>query len=215
MTQAWYPDPGGRHQFRYWDGQVWTDHVADNGMASVDPLPPPASQLPTLSERMHQARTWSDQRMRDAAAAMYRRNAQRQGNELPVLDAMESVTVLGPWSGLATAVSNYAITAGGLTGVRDLLPVLHALVGSSEAQTGLLKQIDAKVEALVLGPYETGRTHLREAERVGSDDETQREHIEQAKQCFYQAHGQSVTVQSRGARRVPPRRHLAVAGASR
>jgi hypothetical protein len=32
---------------------------------------------------------------------------------------------------------------------------------------------------------------------VGSDDETQREHIEQAKQCFYQAHGQSVTVQSR------------------
>lgn len=197
MTAAWYPDPGRRHQFRYWDGQVWTDHVADNGIASVDPLPPPPPQLPTLSDRMHQAHTWTDQRMRDAAAAMYRRNAQRQGRDLPVLDSMATVSVLGPWSGLATAVSNYAITAGGLTGVRDLLPVLHALVGSSEAQTGLLKQIDAKVEALVLGPYETGRTHLREAERVGSEDETQREHIEQAKQCFYQAHGQSVTVQSR------------------
>ena len=135
--------------------------------------------------------------MRDAAAAMYRRNAHRQGRDLPVLDDMESVSVLGSWSGLANAVSNYAVTTGGLTAVRDLLPVLHALIGSSEAQEGLLKQIDAKVEALVLGPYETGRTHLREAERVGSDDETQREHIDQAKQCFYQAHGQSVTVQSR------------------
>ncbi len=35
----WYPDPVGRHQLRYWDGQRWTEHVADHGDASVDPLP--------------------------------------------------------------------------------------------------------------------------------------------------------------------------------
>jgi uncharacterized protein YxjI len=34
----WYPDPMGRHQVRYWDGTVWTDHVADNGVAATDPV---------------------------------------------------------------------------------------------------------------------------------------------------------------------------------
>ena len=96
MTQAWYPDPGRQHQYRYWDGQVWTDHVSDNGVSAVDPLPPPPEDQPTLSERMHQAHEWSDQRMRDAAAAMYRRNAHHQGRAVPVLNPMDSVSVLGP-----------------------------------------------------------------------------------------------------------------------
>ena len=34
----WYGDPTGRHQYRYWDGAGWTDHVADDGKASVDQL---------------------------------------------------------------------------------------------------------------------------------------------------------------------------------
>lgn len=34
---AWYPDPSGRHQQRYWDGAHWTGNVADNGQPSVDP----------------------------------------------------------------------------------------------------------------------------------------------------------------------------------
>lgn len=37
----WYADPRGRHQYRYWDGEAWTDHVADNGVAAIDPLNPP------------------------------------------------------------------------------------------------------------------------------------------------------------------------------
>jgi len=35
---AWYPDPLGRHQYRYWDGTSWTQHVADDGKTSVDPI---------------------------------------------------------------------------------------------------------------------------------------------------------------------------------
>ncbi len=35
---AWHPDPTGRHEHRYWDGEQWTDHVADAGEASTDPL---------------------------------------------------------------------------------------------------------------------------------------------------------------------------------
>jgi uncharacterized RDD family membrane protein YckC len=33
----WAADPLGRHQYRYWDGGQWTEHVADNGMNAVDP----------------------------------------------------------------------------------------------------------------------------------------------------------------------------------
>lgn len=33
----WYRDPAGRHEYRYWDGAAWTDHVADAGVQSMDP----------------------------------------------------------------------------------------------------------------------------------------------------------------------------------
>ncbi len=39
MTAAdWYPDPYGRAELRYWDGELWTDHVASNGRQSIDPV---------------------------------------------------------------------------------------------------------------------------------------------------------------------------------
>ncbi|MCU1397310.1 MAG: hypothetical protein JWN62_419 [Acidimicrobiales bacterium] len=33
----WSPDPFGRHQLRYWDGAVWTEHVSTNGVSATDP----------------------------------------------------------------------------------------------------------------------------------------------------------------------------------
>lgn len=36
--RTWLPDPGGRHELRYWDGTKFTEHVADGGKISVDPL---------------------------------------------------------------------------------------------------------------------------------------------------------------------------------
>jgi type II secretory pathway pseudopilin PulG len=36
IPAAWYTDPSGRHQFRMWDGNQWTDDVADNGVTSKD-----------------------------------------------------------------------------------------------------------------------------------------------------------------------------------
>ena len=32
----WVPDPTGRHQYRYWDGAQWTDHVSDHGVTSTE-----------------------------------------------------------------------------------------------------------------------------------------------------------------------------------
>ncbi|HKY58461.1 MAG TPA: AIM24 family protein [Aeromicrobium sp.] len=39
MTEAgWQPDPLGQHEFRYWDGNQWTEHVSNGGVASTSPL---------------------------------------------------------------------------------------------------------------------------------------------------------------------------------
>lgn len=39
-TQAaagWFPDPHGRHEYRYWDGTRWTDHARTGGVTYSDP----------------------------------------------------------------------------------------------------------------------------------------------------------------------------------
>jgi hypothetical protein len=50
---AWHPDPSGAHEHRYWDGERWTEHVADGGVAAIDPLPaaPPAGAGTRTPER--------------------------------------------------------------------------------------------------------------------------------------------------------------------
>jgi hypothetical protein len=35
---AWAPDPSGRNELRYWDGQGWTADVSTAGVQRVDPL---------------------------------------------------------------------------------------------------------------------------------------------------------------------------------
>lgn len=37
---GWFPDPAGRHERRYWNGSVWTEHVFTSGAQGVDPLTP-------------------------------------------------------------------------------------------------------------------------------------------------------------------------------
>ena len=46
IPAGWQPDPRGRHEYRYWDGKQWTDHVSDQGEVSQDPVAdtsPPAA----------------------------------------------------------------------------------------------------------------------------------------------------------------------------
>jgi hypothetical protein len=33
---SWYPDPTGRHDYRWWDGRCWTEHVSTAGVAAID-----------------------------------------------------------------------------------------------------------------------------------------------------------------------------------
>jgi hypothetical protein len=34
---GWFVDPTGRHQHRYFDGESWSEHVADEGVTGLDP----------------------------------------------------------------------------------------------------------------------------------------------------------------------------------
>lgn len=36
-TPNWYPDPTGRAELRYWDGEIWTDHISNAGTTGSDP----------------------------------------------------------------------------------------------------------------------------------------------------------------------------------
>ena len=38
---GWYPDPSGRHHYRFFTGHDWTPDVVDNGLHSTEPLPAP------------------------------------------------------------------------------------------------------------------------------------------------------------------------------
>jgi hypothetical protein len=38
LDPAWYPDPTGRYEARYWDGRKWTSHISHYGATGNDPL---------------------------------------------------------------------------------------------------------------------------------------------------------------------------------
>jgi len=49
---AWHPDPTGRHQLRYWDGQDWTEHVSDHGVPAIDADLTKKSTLDTIDDAL-------------------------------------------------------------------------------------------------------------------------------------------------------------------
>lgn len=51
----WYPDPGGIHEYRYWDGTCWTDQVADHGRQSVA-SPGSAGAVPSTNQSAEKIR---------------------------------------------------------------------------------------------------------------------------------------------------------------
>jgi hypothetical protein len=61
---GWHPDPFNRHQTRYWDGAGWSEHVANNGVQSLDP-PGDAPVVPhsghTPDEIQHQVQNQARQ----------------------------------------------------------------------------------------------------------------------------------------------------------
>lgn len=70
---AWHADPTGRHQYRYWDGQNWTDHVSDNGIQATDPV----QQAPRM-DRFDSAMTVGNEADPDRIRQQVRSDDQRR-----------------------------------------------------------------------------------------------------------------------------------------
>lgn len=51
-SAGWHPDPTGRHEHRYWDGESWSDHVADAGVVSRDELAGPGVATDHMSHAL-------------------------------------------------------------------------------------------------------------------------------------------------------------------
>ena len=97
-SSGWLPDPFGRHQYRWWDGARWTDQVADDGVAGLDPAdgpvvppPPPAVGLRDVP-RTDLGRRFEESRWQGEAPLVASR-WQRVGGYF--LEALLSVVTLG------------------------------------------------------------------------------------------------------------------------
>lgn len=91
MDAAWHPDPGGRHELRYWDGSSWTDHVSDNGVTSLDPLPPyPGEAVQESGQESGQPAQESGQ------------GAAYESQDSPVVDLSTEPTRFAPGAALPT-----------------------------------------------------------------------------------------------------------------
>ncbi|CDO05552.1 DUF2510 domain-containing protein [Mycolicibacterium cosmeticum] len=56
MSGQWLRDPEGRFEYRWWDGQRWTDQVSHQGQVRTAPLgAPPAQQQPPQPQQPVQA----------------------------------------------------------------------------------------------------------------------------------------------------------------
>lgn len=82
---GWRPDPFGRHELRYWDGSVWTQHVSDAGVQATDdpvpndpsvPPPPPLAPPAPAPGATAAKGSWKD-KLKSAA-----QQAAAQGKEL-------------------------------------------------------------------------------------------------------------------------------------
>jgi hypothetical protein len=64
----WRPDPAGRHEYRFWDGERWTSSVSDGGITSDEPydgtvrplaVQQPAAVAPTVVVKSGHGCLWA------------------------------------------------------------------------------------------------------------------------------------------------------------
>lgn len=76
---GWFPDPFGRHEYRYWDGAQWTEHVGSRGQQMVDA---PVVAPPVVVAPQPQAAV-----VTPAPAIPVNKKVQKQVRKLGVADA--------------------------------------------------------------------------------------------------------------------------------
>jgi uncharacterized protein DUF2510/fibronectin type III domain protein len=104
VPAAWYADPSGRHEIRYWDGTAWTVHVADKGVVAIDTGEPTAPPLPAPvtvpAAAASPVSTPAPKQVTAPVAAPGAPDAARRGRRGWVVAAVAGVAVLGLIAGL-------------------------------------------------------------------------------------------------------------------
>jgi hypothetical protein len=151
---AWYADPLGRHDHRWWDGAAWTAHVADAGVAGRDPVelaPAPPSGVDTVATSVPSATspagptsgaaTWG---ATSATSPLPRRNEPMALAAL-VVGLVALPLALVPFIGLAAAVTALVLALVGRSRIRR-----DGSSGDGMAVTGLVASIGALVLSLIV-----------------------------------------------------------------
>ncbi|MEX0835750.1 MAG: DUF4190 domain-containing protein [Nitriliruptor sp.] len=174
---AWHPDPSGNHEYRYWDGQRWTDHVADGGVAGTDPLPPAPGVPATSEDRDTQASAGTepsgggpgDVEPREAGGDHDPAWGSSPSADGPVWGGHPPSTGPAPgsptWAGAATSTSSGVATSSLVLGILSL-PLLivfglGALLGIAAIVTGIIavrrtSRGEASGRGLAIGGIVTG-----------------------------------------------------------
>jgi hypothetical protein len=107
---AWLPDPTGKHDHRWWDGERWTEHVADAGTAATDPLGPhenPAApgEVPSTGDGPGAGDAATEEVWGAGAggAGSQRDAGQRQGGQRPASEPQATAEQSGSWDEQPTA----------------------------------------------------------------------------------------------------------------
>lgn len=94
VSSGWYQDPSKRHELRYFDGQIWTPQVSDNGTTSLDDMGSTSGPLPAAGwyqdpSGKYQSRFWDSTRWTEHVAD----ETGRQSKDMPpVSPQLESTT---------------------------------------------------------------------------------------------------------------------------
>ena len=100
---GWYPDPHGDWESRYWDGQVWTEHVRTGQFAATAPAEPPV--VPDTEQQV-----WADgQHVLTTHRWFPREHAKQPPAEIPLwaVAGTEVRTPSGAGVGTVVAVVDY------------------------------------------------------------------------------------------------------------
>lgn len=150
MTGAsWQPDPTGRHDYRYWDGAQWTDHVSDNGVVASDPDLTPRAPEAALQQ-------WSARPDHPTPSSGI-----RMGTVAMVIGAVViAVGSIGTWATVSAGILSRSISGtdgdGTITLVLAFVILLMALVTAKPAPSGglLAVSILAAIAAGAIAAYD-------------------------------------------------------------
>ena len=152
---GWHPDPLGRHAQRYWDGQQWTEHVADQaGNMTTDPLDGGGGQQQQGATQAAESRATSDASTSQDAGAQSWGGAQWGGETAATPDGtagqatQDTAGFESAWgaTGATAAGAAAAGAAAGTTGHEDAPSGDATPAASTEPEADAGATVDADVD---------------------------------------------------------------------